>query len=195
MGKEPASEQKQALRQRIKNQRDALTEAYRIAGSKAAANAFARHVSCAGKTVALFIPIGSEIDGSALFPVVAGQGGRAALPVVLGEEPMAFLEWNGSFAGLRDGLFGTKIPLSRNVVKPDIVVVPLLGFDRHGHRLGWGKGFYDRTIAAMATKPMTVGYAFAMQEVGRIEAEAHDVPLDLIITEKGPVHVTGKDHS
>lgn len=194
MTEEGAAQKKAALRQRIKYQRDSLTGAYRRAASQAAAVQFAKNVDCAGKVVALFVPIGSEIDGGGLFKTVMMQGGRAALPVVLGEEPMAFLEWDGNVETLVKGLFGTRFPNNRNVVHPDIIVVPLLGFDRRGHRLGWGKGYYDRTIAAMKRRPQTVGLAFAMQEVGMVASEEHDIPLDLIITEKGLVHVTKKDH-
>ncbi|MCB1516968.1 MAG: 5-formyltetrahydrofolate cyclo-ligase [Hyphomicrobiaceae bacterium] len=194
MTEEEAAQKKAALRQRIKYQRDSLTEAYRRAASQAAAAQFAKYVDCAGKVVALFVPIGSEIDGASLFKTVIAQGGRAALPVVLGEEPMAFLAWDGNLETLIKGLFGTRFPNDRHVVHPDIIVVPLLGFDRRGHRLGWGKGYYDRTIAAMPKRPRTVGLAFAMQEVGMVASEAHDIPLDLIITEKGPVRVTNKDH-
>ena len=82
--------------------------------------------------------------------------------------------------------FGTLAPSEvAPIVEPDIVVMPLLGFDRHGTRLGYGKGYYDRTLAQMGTKPLLVGYAFAAQELDFIPREAHDVPLDMLVTENG----------
>lgn len=68
---------------------------------------------------------------------------------------------------------------------PDVILMPLLGFDRHGTRLGYGGGYYDRTLAALKKRPRLIGFAFALQEIDTIPRDTHDVPLDLIITEDG----------
>jgi 5-formyltetrahydrofolate cyclo-ligase len=74
--------------------------------------------------------------------------------------------------------------------EPDIILVPMLGFDRYGTRLGYGGGYYDRTLASLTKKPKLVGLAFAVQELPLIPRDTHDIPLDLVITEAG-VHQFG----
>jgi 5-formyltetrahydrofolate cyclo-ligase len=73
-------------------------------------------------------------------------------------------------------------------VEPDIILMPLLGFDKHGTRLGYGGGYYDRTLAHLTRRPKLLGFAFARQEVDYIPREAHDVPLDAVVTEIGVRH-------
>jgi 5-formyltetrahydrofolate cyclo-ligase len=73
-------------------------------------------------------------------------------------------------------------------VDPDVVLVPLLGFDKHGTRLGYGGGYYDRTLASLGKKPKLVGLAFAAQEIDDIPRDGHDVPLDAVVTEIGVRH-------
>ncbi len=108
------------------------------------------------------------------------------LPVVLGDEqPLDMRLWEQG-APLYPSGFGTLAPSEiAPRVEPDIVVMPLLGFDAKGTRLGYGGGYYDRTLAAMKKRPLLVGYAFAAQELPSIPREPHDRPLDLIVTEAG----------
>jgi 5-formyltetrahydrofolate cyclo-ligase len=89
-------------------------------------------------------------------------------------------------APLYDAGFGTLAPAeSAPVAVPELIIIPLLGFDKTGTRLGYGRGYYDRTLAAMDKKPTLVGYAFAAQELDEIPRAAHDVPLDYLVTEAG----------
>ncbi len=92
-------------------------------------------------------------------------------------------------ASLYEAGFGTLAPSELAPrEEPDIIIMPLLGFDSRGTRLGYGGGYYDRTLAGLGKKPLLVGLAFAAQELDEIPREPHDVPLDVIVTEAGVRH-------
>ena len=144
----------------------------------------------AAKTVAGYLPIRGEIDiGPALTALAATH--IISLPVIVRKDsPLAFRRWQIGGA-LEKGMYGIEIPLSTEPpVIPDAVIVPLLGFDQSGHRLGYGAGFYDMTIRKlreMHTHVAIIGAAYAIQEVPHIPPEAYDERLDAVATEKGTV--------
>jgi 5-formyltetrahydrofolate cyclo-ligase len=111
------------------------------------------------------------------------------LPVVLGdEEPLELRLWEQG-APLYEAGFGTLAPSElAPKVEPDVVLMPLLGFDKRGTRLGYGGGYYDRTLERLSKRPRLIGIAYAAQEIEDIPREAHDIPLDTVITEKGARH-------
>ena len=117
------------------------------------------------------------------------DGGQpVCLPATEGDEPLVMRLWSGNEPLYPSG-FGTLAPIeTAPVVEPDIVVAPLLAFDRRGTRLGYGKGHYDRTMALMRKQPQYIGLAFAAQELALIPSAPHDRPLDSIITELGIRH-------
>jgi 5-formyltetrahydrofolate cyclo-ligase len=108
------------------------------------------------------------------------------LPLVLGpDEPLELRLWEEG-APLYPSGFGTLAPSElAPLVEPDIVLMPLLGFDKRGTRLGYGGGYYDRTLAVMRKAPRLIGLAFDCQEIDEIPREFHDVPLDAVVTEAG----------
>src|SRR4051812_2511278 len=108
------------------------------------------------------------------------------LPVVLGEDqPLEIRLWEQG-AALYEAGFGTLAPSELSPqVEPDVIVMPLLGFDKRGTRLGYGGGYYDRTLERLSKRPRLVGIAFAAQEIDLIPHEPHDIPLDMIVTEQG----------
>jgi len=133
-----------------------------------------------------YLPIRSEVDTRPLLLTALARGTGVVVPVVRPDVNELTHSWVASLAAedLEVGTFGTLQP---RLLQPaevgvwDLVIVPLLAFDRAGYRLGYGKGFYDRLLtSAPAT---TVGLAFAAQEAPRIPHEPHDMPLDLIVTE------------
>ena len=141
------------------------------------------------RTVALFRAIGSEIDLQGLEGLLAGPGIQVALPRIEGpDQPLRFCRHQEGDV-LVDGGFGTKMPApDAPDVRPDVVVVPLLAFDRQGGRIGYGGGFYDRTMAVLLENkalpaPQLVGLAFAGQETDDLPKDSHDLRLDYIITE------------
>lgn len=138
-----------------------------------------------GAVVSFYWPMGDEADPRALAAALAGRGARLALPVVVRKKsPLHFREWRDGDA-LVAHAFGMHEPaVSAPQVVPDVLLVPLLAFDSRGHRLGYGGGFYDRTLASLAKK-LAVGVAYAGQEVDELPALPHDHPLDMVVTEKG----------
>ena len=108
------------------------------------------------------------------------------LPVVLGDDlPLELRLWEQG-TPLYEAGFGTLAPSElAPQVEPDVILMPLLGFDSRGTRLGYGGGYYDRTLEKLRKKPRLIGLAFAAQELEIVPREAHDVPLDMVITEQG----------
>lgn len=178
---------KAGLRRKAHQQRAALGAEARADAARAAADHFLARANLP-KTdiVALYWPIRDEIDCKPLLAALVDAYQPVCLPVVTGEnQPLEMRLWEQG-APLYPSGFGTLAPAeTAPVVEPDCIVVPLLGFDRFGTRLGYGGGYYDRTLAGMSRAPRLIGIAFAAQEVDRIPRAAHDVPLDAIVTEKG----------
>lgn len=140
----------------------------------------------AGRLLAGYVAMRGEIDP---LPALRAHRGPLCLPVVTGRaEPLRFRTWQPGEA-LVAGAFGTREPASGGWVAPQVLIVPLVAFDRRGHRLGYGAGHYDRTLAKLrATGPITaIGFAWAAQEVAELPAEPTDQALDLIVTEAGVI--------
>lgn len=137
-----------------------------------------------GKIVAAYIPIGSEADPQMLIQAATAQDCVIALPHVTSKtSPMRFLCWKPG-ERLENGPFGLKQPrISADSVKPDIILVPLVAFDRRLHRLGQGAGHYDRALSLLPDA-MTIGVAWSIQETIHIPADPWDIPLKAILTEK-----------
>ena len=146
-----------------------------------------------GAVVAGYWPIRDELDCRPLLANLAEIGWECALPVVIDDNgPLVFRRWRLDEA-LVPGRFGIAEPCALcPAVTPDVVLVPMLAFDRNGHRLGHGAGYYDRTLAELRRRHpavLAVGLAFAAQEVHALPAEPHDQRLDWIVTEAGACRV------
>lgn len=138
----------------------------------------------AGRVLSGYMPMRTEIDP---LPAMAAHRGPVCVPVIIGKgQPLAFREWN-PLAEMTPGEFGAQIPADGVWLVPQVLIVPLLAFDRRGYRLGYGGGFYDRTLEGLRAKgPVTaIGFAFSMQEVPEVPVEPVDQALDLIVTEAG----------
>ncbi len=134
-------------------------------------------------TLGVYWPVRGEIDVLAIAAAHLARGGRVALPVVVRPfAPVEFWSWRPGIPMSR-GVWNIPIPAQREVLVPEGLIVPLVGFDARRYRLGYGGGYYDRTIAAAAERPWCVGLGF---EAGRLESifpQPHDVPMDLIVTD------------
>ncbi|MBK1667745.1 5-formyltetrahydrofolate cyclo-ligase [Rhodovibrio sodomensis] len=144
-----------------------------------------------GDAVSGYWPMGDEIDPVPVLEALHQRGHPIGLPAMAGKaQPLIFRAWQPG-AELQDGGFGTRVPPeSAPVIVPRIVLVPLLAFDRAGYRLGYGGGFYDRTLQQLrADQPDTlaVGVAYQGQEVDRVPRDRYDQRLDMILTEQGSV--------
>jgi len=171
-------------------------EQRQLASTKARDNFFDEINPPQKSIVALYWPIGDELDCRGIIEKLQNKGHQVCLPCIEGkDQPLIFREFSGE-ENLVSAGFGTSEPnRGAKTLQPDLIVLPLLGFDKNGNRLGYGKGFYDRTIAAMAKKsepkkPELCGLAFSVQEFEKIPTNAHDVPLTRIISENG--HMLGR---
>lgn len=185
-------EVKAALRHEMARRRREAAEAY---GSGPAALALKQalldHLPKLGnlRAVSGYVPIGDEIDPRPALSALSATGIGCCLPVVVGKDrPLIFREYADG-APLQAGPFKTKHPLpSAPEVVPDVILVPLLAFDRNLNRLGWGGGFYDRTLAQLKQStdhPIAIGIAYSAQQVDTLPTEVFDHPLDRVITEAG----------
>ena len=108
-----------------------------------------------------------------------------ALPVVVDKKgPLEYRTWRPG-EPLVDGVWGIPIPARRDLTTPSIVLAPLVGFDLACYRLGYGGGYFDRTLAALAPRPVAIGVGFEIQRLETIYPQPFDVPMDLIVTETG----------
>lgn len=141
----------------------------------------------------LYWPIRGEIDLREFARRHVEAGGTVGLPVVVQDAaPVEFWRWRPGVA-LKRGHWNIPVPPERELVKPDLLVVPLVGFDSGRYRLGYGGGFYDRTLAATIPRPRTIGIAFADAELPTIYPQPHDIPMDMIVTERGAMAGAGRD--
>ncbi|HWG29304.1 MAG TPA: 5-formyltetrahydrofolate cyclo-ligase [Steroidobacteraceae bacterium] len=132
--------------------------------------------------IGIYWPIRGEIDLRELARRHVAAGGIVGLPVVVQKAaPVEFWRWQPGVA-MKKGLWNIPVPPDRNVVAPSLLVVPLVGFDRGRYRLGYGGGFYDRTLAAAQPRPHTIGVALADAELPTIYPQSHDIPMDVILT-------------
>lgn len=147
-----------------------------------------------GVSVSGFMPIRTEIDPRPAMSEAAAHG-TVGVPVIDAKaQPLRFARWTPD-AQMVPGPFGAKVPAVLEYFEPEIVIVPLLSFDRRGGRLGYGGGFYDRTLEMLRARRATlaIGFAFAGQEVMAAPLEATDQPLDLIVTEIGVIEIKNSD--
>jgi 5-formyltetrahydrofolate cyclo-ligase len=187
-------EEKSKLRRDAIARRDALPADVRQAAAEAiAARAFPLPIA-PGAIVSGFMPLKSEINPLPLMRKLAEQGARLALPAVAGRGKALIMRAWAWGEPLASGVWGIREPEPDAAeVEPDILLVPLLAFDRAGHRVGYGAGYYDMTIARLrARKAVTaVGIAFAAQEVPAVPSTPRDERLDLVLTEHEVIDLRG----
>ena len=156
------------------------------APARLAEAALAQYAPPPGAIIAGYWPMGDEMDPRPLMLALAARGHALALPVTPPRgQPLAFLAWAPG-AALRPGLMGTSEPVAGAELRPDVLLVPLLAFDRAGRRLGYGGGYYDRTLATLPGAK-AIGIAYAGQEMPEVPAGLQDFRLPLIATEAGVI--------
>jgi 5-formyltetrahydrofolate cyclo-ligase len=137
-----------------------------------------------------FVRFRTEIDPSPLLRELAQRGYALTLPRIVKGAGLVFARWAPGDPIAQGGWGVPKASEAAERVAPDVILAPMLGFDRTGMRLGYGKGHYDRAIARLRAEgraPLLIGVAFAAQEVGAVPAEPHDARLDFVVTERGLV--------
>lgn len=188
------SDQKAELRTAMLAKRDALPAAERQAAAETiAARAFPVNV-VPGTIVSAFMPMKSEINPLPLLRKLADRGAHLALPAIDKRgRPLIMRAWKFGDP-FKAGQWGIREPVPEaRQVDPDILIVPLACFDRAGHRIGYGAGYYDMTIHALRAKKkiIAIGIAFAMQEIPHVPATERDERLDLVLTERGAIDFRG----
>lgn len=138
-----------------------------------------------GLIVSVYWPFRGEPDLRPWMKSVEQRGGRCALPVVIEKgQPLAFRCWKQGEPLVR-GVWNIPVPERDEAVTPDVSLAPVVGFDRDCYRLGYGGGFFDRTLAALRPRPRVYGVGYAMQALATIRPLAHDIPMTAIVTETG----------
>lgn len=136
-------------------------------------------------TLAFCWPVRAEVDCRPLAARLLARGWRIAMPVVeMLAAPMVFRSWSPE-APMTADPHGIPVPATPTCPVPDILLLPLVAFDRAGYRLGYGGGYFDRTLAACTPRPFAIGVGFDLCAVASIHPGPHDVPLDAIVTESG----------
>jgi 5,10-methenyltetrahydrofolate synthetase len=177
---------RKAMRARLLAERFELSPAVR----REHASQIARHLlpllaPLDGRVVSLYWPIRGEPDLRSLLPAIVGAGGACALPVIVEKKaPMVFRPWRPEVK-LAPGVWNIPEPPPRETVVPDVVVMPVVGFDAACFRLGYGGGYFDRTLASLAGRPLVIGIGYAHAALPTIYPLPHDMPLDTVVTEHG----------
>ena len=188
--------EKQALRASVRARRAEAARAAPGAGT-ALSEVFRRRMRLrSSSVVAGYLPIGDEIDTRPLLQRLRASGHAIALPrVVRSNASLAFAVWDER-DGLEDGPFGTLQPRENAPdLIPEVVILPLLAFDRRGYRLGYGGGYYDRTLAVLRGRRAVtaIGVAYAAQEVPTVPHDRHDQALDWVVTDREAIKMEKED--
>lgn len=181
---------RRALRRDMVARRAVLSEATRAAWSAHIVDGLLAALPVP-RVVAFCWPIKHEPDVRAAVDRWAEGGAQAALPVVVNEaQPLAFRAWTPATPLVADR-YGIPTPAGGAFLDPDLILLPLNGFDAAGYRLGYGGGFFDRTLAARSPRPLAVGVGFEINRLASIRPERHDQRLDWVVTEAGVFRVAG----
>lgn len=186
---------KQRLREQMRARRTLVAGAERLHAAVAAANHLLALIGAdfAG-VIGAYFPTGDEFDSLPLLHMLKARGMATALPVVAGRGlPLQFFSWRAGDV-LEKGAYGIQIPAHRGLsLRPDVLIIPLLAFDRSGTRLGYGGGYYDRTLHDLraAATILAIGLGYDFQEIADLPAQAHDQRLDWIVTPAGARQASG----
>lgn len=181
---EDSTARRRALRREMVIRRAALSELAHAQFSARIVDNL-RSSLAAPKVVAFCWPIKHEPDVRAIIDCWVARGALAALPVVMDENsPLSFRQWHADTL-LEADRYGIPTPVNGDWLVPDLILLPLNGFDAAGYRLGYGGGYFDRTLAALSPRPLAVGVGFEINRLDSIRPESHDQQLDWIVTETG----------
>jgi 5-formyltetrahydrofolate cyclo-ligase len=181
---------RQAERTRLLGERAALPVLVRQAAAETISvhlDAFLaeRFIDLAGLTISAWWPIKAELDLRFWLAGLAERGARAALPLVVERAaPLAFRVWSPT-TRMERGFWNIPVPAEGPEVKPDITLAPVVGWDDASYRLGYGGGYFDRTLAAYSTRPLAIGIGLQAARVASIFPQPHDIPMAATITETG----------
>jgi 5-formyltetrahydrofolate cyclo-ligase len=141
-----------------------------------------------GLRLGVYWPFRAEFDPRPLIDRLIGEGSTVALPAVVDRKgPLEYRAWRPG-EPLVNGVWDIPVPEKREVVVPDAVLAPLVGFDEACYRLGYGGGYFDRTLAALRPKPLAIGVGFELSRLATIHPQSFDMPMDVVVTEAALRH-------
>ena len=177
-------EWRKAMRQRLILRREALSPAERSTGEMAISLHLLHTLPLSpGTRLGFCWPHRGEYDIRPLLPALTARGLQLAMPVIRSaSRDLVFHEWTADCA-MTNGPLGIPYPSGTPAVLPQILLIPVVGFGAAGDRLGYGGGYYDRTLAACEPRPLCIGVGFECQRIDSSFPQAHDIPMDAIITE------------
>lgn len=175
---------RKAERERLIKARMDLEPAWRMEASRAIVrNLVAAIGDMKGKSVSVYWPMRGEPDLRPFMEELEKAGGHGLLPVVPAPKtPMIFKPWKTG-EPLEKGIWNIPVPATSETAVPDICLAPVIGYDKQNYRLGYGGGFFDRTLASFAKKPTVIGVGYRMQAIETIHPLPHDIAMDVIVTE------------
>ncbi|RLP27057.1 5-formyltetrahydrofolate cyclo-ligase [Mesorhizobium sp. YM1C-6-2] len=178
------SKWRRAERERLINERLALApEERQIRSGRIASMLDLTIGKFSGRIVGTYWPFRGEPDLRNWGIRVIERGGRIALPVVIRKGwPLEYRIWTPGDP-LERGVWNILVPSRGPAVQPDVMIAPVVGFDEAHYRLGYGGGFFDRTLAAMPRKPLTIGVGYAQTRIPTIYPQSHDIPMDVVVTD------------
>jgi 5-formyltetrahydrofolate cyclo-ligase len=136
-----------------------------------------------GITLGVYWPFQAEFDPRPVIDWLIGEGSAVALPAVVDKKgPLEYRAWRPG-EPLVDGVWNIPTPQNRAIVMPQAVLAPLVGFDRDCYRLGYGGGYFDRTLAALSPRPLAIGVGFELSQIETIYPQPFDIPMDVVVTE------------
>jgi 5,10-methenyltetrahydrofolate synthetase len=176
---------RKAERERLIGERLAMdADARKVRSEKIAKNIDQAIGKISGRIVSIYWPFRGEPDLRNWLIDVIDRGGRIALPVVVEKNhPLEFRLWSPG-EPLERGIWNILVPSRGPGVLPDVVIAPVVGFDAENYRLGYGGGYFDRTLAAAPRKPFTIGIGYGQSRIRTIYPQRHDIPMDVIVTDE-----------
>jgi 5,10-methenyltetrahydrofolate synthetase len=135
--------------------------------------------------IGIYWPFRGEYDPRSMAQYLIQQGAKLALPEITDKNaPLCFRQWSPE-TPMQDGAYGIPVPVGTHIVTLDAVIIPMVGFDRHGYRLGYGSGYFDRTLATYRSQPLSIGVAFELQRLESVYPQPHDIAMHYVVTEAG----------
>jgi len=176
---------RRAERERLIALRMALPPAMRREAGERITAALQEIIAARPGILGIYWPFRAEFDPRPLVDALTVAGRRFALPVVIDKKgPLEYRAWTPG-EPLAAGVWDIPIPEKREVVVPSAVLAPVVGFDTACYRLGYGGGYFDRTLGSLDPRPFAIGVGFAAQEIATIYPQPFDIPMDMIVTEGG----------
>jgi 5-formyltetrahydrofolate cyclo-ligase len=170
-------------RERLIAWRMALAPAIRRAAGQRIAASLEELIAEQAGVLGVYWPFRAEFDPRPLIDALIACGRSVALPVVIDRKgPLEYRTWAPG-EPLVAGVWDIPVPEKRHILVPAMVLAPLVGFDHACYRLGYGGGYFDRTLAALSPRPLAIGVGFAAQEIATIYPQSFDIPMDMIVTE------------